>query len=132
MSPWLRYLIAFVVACHASIYAALLFVPDMLKVWRGSSWLLGSSLTGDRLKALVVTLHVGAGVLILACALAMALARFVPGWWRPLAIAGGVLGIVAFAVLWDGQGGLVEEGAIGAVVSLLLVASTIVFPEAFS
>jgi hypothetical protein len=62
MSPWLQYPIALVVACHGFIYAYLLFVPDTLNGWRGISYLLGSTLTGDRLMAL----HVGAGILILA------------------------------------------------------------------
>jgi hypothetical protein len=132
MASWPQYLIAFVVACHGSIYVPLLFVPDMLKQWRGRSWLLGSTLTGNRLKVLVVALHVSAGILILASGAAIAMATWFPGWWRPLAISGAALGIAGFAVFWDGQTGRVaEEGGIGAAISLLLLVSAIGLPSAF-
>jgi hypothetical protein len=132
MSPWIQYSIAFVVACHGFIYIPLLFVPDMLKGWRGRSWLLGSAITGDRLKVLAAALHVSAGVLILASALAIAFAPLVPGWWAPLAIAGSALGMAGFAVFWDGQTGrVVEEGGIGAALSVILLASAVAFPNAF-
>jgi hypothetical protein len=43
-----------------------------------------------------------------------------------------VVGLAAFAVFWDGQRQLLfEEGAVGAVVSLILLVSTVVFPGAF-
>ena len=132
MNPWLRYLIAFVVVCHGSIYIPLLFVPDMLKGWRGRSWLLGSPLTGDRLKALVVVLHVSAGIVILASGAAMGFATWAPGWWRPLAIVGGAVGLAGFALFWDGQAQrVVEEGGIGAAISLILLVSAIALPNAF-
>jgi hypothetical protein len=132
MSPWIQYSIAFVVACHGFIYIPLLFVPDMLKGWRGRSWLLGSAITGDRLKALAAALHVGAGVLILASALAIAFAPLAPGWWAPLSIVGSALGMAGFAVFWDGQTGrVVEEGGIGAALSVILLASAVAFPNAF-
>jgi hypothetical protein len=39
------------------------------------------------------------------------------------------LGVAAFAVFWDGQTTLlIEEGAIGALVSLALVAVAVIFP----
>jgi hypothetical protein len=127
MSPWIQYPIAFVVACHGFIYVPLIFVPDMLKGWRGRSWLLGSAITGDRLKALAAALHVGAGVLILASALAIAFAPLAPGWWAPLSIVGSALGMAGFAVFWDGQTGrVVEEGG-----SVILLASAVAFPNAF-
>ena len=108
------------------------FVQETHKVWGSRSWLLGGALTGDRLWALLVALHVSAGMLILASAAAMAFAAWVPGWWRPLAIAGGALGLAAFAVFWDGQiQRMVEQGAIGAALSLLLLGGAIAFPKAF-
>jgi hypothetical protein len=133
MSPWLSYLIAFVVACHGSIYIPLLFVPDMLSGWRGRSWLLGSALTGNGLKVLVTVLHVSAGIALVAGALAIALAPAAPGWWRPLLIIGGALGLAGFAVFWDGQDRrIVQEGGIGAAISLILLVSAIALPHAFS
>ena len=48
--PWMRLLIAFVVFCHGFIYVRIGSVlPDPIKEWRGSSWLLGSAVTGERL-----------------------------------------------------------------------------------
>ncbi len=133
MTPWLRYLIAFVVGCHGFTYIPFgLFVPGTLKQWRGSSWLLGSVLRGDRLNALVLALHVMAGIVTLACAAAIGFAPSVPGWWHPLAIVGPVVGIAGFAVFWDGQTQLLaQEGAIGAFISLILLVSAITFAGAF-
>ena len=52
MTPWLRYLIAFVVGCHGFTYIPYGgYVVPTLKEWRGSSWLLGAALTDGRLKA---------------------------------------------------------------------------------
>jgi hypothetical protein len=62
MNAWLRYLITFVVACHGLTYLLFpFFAPAGIKGWRGRSWLLGGAVTGDWFKALVTTLHVGAG-----------------------------------------------------------------------
>jgi hypothetical protein len=55
-----------------------------------------------------------------------------PGWWRPLAITGAALGIVAFTAFWDGQTGLLlDEGGLGALISLIILAAAIAFPTAF-
>jgi len=133
MSPWLRYLIAFVIFCHGFIYVRIgAVLPGPIKEWRGRSWLLASSVTDDKLKTLVVGLHVAAGIALLACALAIGLAPAAPGWWRPLAIWGSAVGIAAFAAFWDGQTRLLfEEGAAGAIVSLFLLLAAVWFPQAF-
>ena len=132
MSPWLRYLIGFVVACHGFVYVLLLFVPEVFEGWRGRSWLARDALTGERLKTLLTALHVGAGILLLASGAAIGLAAWLPGWWRPLAILGSVVGIVAFALFWDGQTRrVVEEGGIGAALSLLVLVIAIALPGAF-
>jgi len=133
MTPWLRYLIAFVVGCHGFTYIPFgLFVPGSLKKWRGSFWLLGSALTGDRLHTLVLALHIMAGIVTLACAVAIGFAPWILGWWRPLAIVGAAVGIAGFAVYWDGQTQhLAQEGAIGAVISMILLVSAIAFAGAF-
>ncbi len=133
MNDWLRYLVAFVLACHGFIYIRFgIHIPGQVKGWLGSSWLLGGVITGDRLNALVLLLHVAAGIAILGCAVAIGLAPWAPGAWPPFAIVGAVFGLVAFAVLWDGQMPLfVREGGIGLVVSLSLLAGAIAFAEAF-
>jgi hypothetical protein len=82
---------------------------------------------------LVPVLHVIAGVAILASAVAIAFASSGTGWWSPLAIVGTVAGLAGFAVFWDGQTRLlVEEGAIGAGLSLILLMGAIALPRAFS
>ena len=133
MAPWLRYLIAFVVFCHGFIYIRIGSVlPAPVPGWNGRSWLLGSTITGAPLNALVVALHVGAGVAILACAAALAFAPMVPGWWRPFALSGAVMGIAAFAVFWDGQTQLwFDEGGIGAAASAVMLVAALLFPFAF-
>ena len=133
MTPWLRYLIAFVVFCHGFIYVRIGSVlPGPITEWKGTSWLLGSAVTGHRLKALVVSLHVIGGIATLACAAAIGFGPSLPGWWCPLAIGGATVDIAGFAVFWDGQVQfLFEEGAIGALVSLILLGSAIAFPQAF-
>jgi hypothetical protein len=125
MATWLRYLIALIVFGHGFVYVRIgAVLPGPVTGWTGRSWLIGGAVTGDGLVALVRTLHVAAGILILACAVALALGH---GSWRPLAIAGGAIGLVAFAVFWDGQARLLfEEGGVGAAISLVLVAVAIV------
>lgn len=133
MSPWLRYLIAFAVFCHGFIYVRIGSVlPGPIKAWKGTSWLLGSMLAGERLRVVAVILHVIAGVLTLACAAAIAFEPAFPGWWRPLAVAGSGVGIAGFVVFWDGEKRLLwEEGGIGAILSLILLGIAIGFPGLF-
>jgi hypothetical protein len=77
-----------------------------------------------------MVLHLIAGILIFACAVAIS---FASGWWRPLAIVGPAIGIVAFAVFWDGKTRLfASEGGIGLIVSLILLVSAIAFTPAFN
>ena len=132
MSPWLRFVLAFLIFCHGFVYVRIGSVlPDPVQGWKGTSWLLGDTLTGARLNAAVIGLHVIAGIATLACAVAIAFAPTSPDWWRPLALAGGLVGLVAFAVFWDGQVPLLfEEGALGAVLSAVLLAVAMLFPAA--
>ena len=133
MSPWLRYLIAVIVFCHGFIYLRIgPTIADTLKEWKGTSWLLGGAVTASQLKTLVLTVNVIAGIVTLACAVAIAFAPSLPGWWRPLALSSAAVGVTAFAVFWDGQRQLLlEEGAIGALVSLALFVVAIAFPQTF-
>jgi hypothetical protein len=134
MAAWLRYLTAFVVFAHGFIYVRIGSVlPGPITVWQGKSWLLGDGFSGEQLRLLVVSLHVGAGVAILASALAIAFAPSMNGWWRPLAITGAAAGLVAFTVFWDGQTrAMFEEGLIGALASLSLLIGAVAFADAFS
>jgi hypothetical protein len=122
-----------VVAGHGFIHFGPGSPVRAFTAWTGSSWLLGGTLSAERLRVLSSVLHVLAGLATLACAAAVALAPWVPGWWQPLAIAAGDLGIAAFAVLWDGRiPYLFQEGAVGAVLSLAQLASGFVFTESFA
>lgn len=134
MAAWLRYLIAFVVGCHGITYVIYGFIiPIKIKEWKGSSWLLGSVIKGDQLRKLVLVLHVAAGILTFACGVAIAIAPLAPELWRPLGIAGAAIGIIGFMVFWDGQTQfLVDEGLIGASISLALLLVAIVLPGAFN
>ena len=133
MTPWMRLTLAFVLFCHAFIYIRIgATLPGAVKAWQDRSWLLGDRLTGAPLATLVMTMHVVAGVVILACAVAMGVAPGAPGWWPALAVAGAAQGLAAFVVFWDGRPAMfVEEGGIGAVVSGALLAAALVFPNAF-
>ena len=133
MKPWAQYVIAFLIFCHGFVYVRIgSMLPTPVKGWKGSSWLLGDGISNPQLTTLVVVLHVIAGIATLACAVAIGLPSLLPGWWRPLAITGAVLGIVAFAVFWDGQTGLLfDEGALGALISLIILVAAITFPAAF-
>ena len=134
MVPWLRYLIAFVVACHSLVYILYGFmIPSKIKEWRGTSLVLGSSVKGDRLKKLMLTLHVAAGIGTIACAIAIAIAPLASGLWPPLAIIGASIGIIGFIMFWDGQVKyLVQEGLIGASISLVILLTAVLFPVAFN
>jgi hypothetical protein len=133
MATWLRYLIAFVVFCHGFVYVRIgSTLPGAVKEWRGRSWLLGPAVTADELSRLATWLHVAAGTITIACALAIALAPAALAW-RPLAFLGALVGLLAFAAFWDGETEyLAQEGAIGGLLSLALLAAAIAFPRAFA
>jgi hypothetical protein len=133
MPAWLRLSIGFVVLGHGIAYLPYGFFPgQVVTAWKGSSELLGGVLTPERVHAAVPVLFVTAGAAMISVALAIALAPWVPGWWRPLAIVGSVAGIAGFAVFWDGQGQLlVQEGVIGLALSLILLTFAVVVPNAF-
>ncbi len=134
MAPGLQYLIAFVVACHGLTYIIYGFmIPDKIKEWTGISWILGHTIQGGRLKRLMLILHVAAGIGTIACAVAIAIAPLVAGLWPPLAIAGAAIGIIGFILFWDGQAKfLVQEGLIGASISLILLITALIFPGVFN
>ena len=134
MNPWLRCLIALFIVGHGSIYLnfGLGRPPDALEDWRGTSWLLKSVLSGDKLKSLAFGLSIAAGLAIMACGVAVALTGSLHGLWRPLAIIGATLGLAVFAAFWDGQPQqLVNQGAIGVVVSAALFLAAVMFPRVF-
>ena len=132
MKPWIQYLIALIVFCHGFVYVRVgSMLPAPVKGWKGRSWLLGDAISSPQLTKLTVVLHVTAGIAMLACAIAIGVPSLLPGWWRPLAITAAVLGIVAFTMFWDGQTGLLfDEGGLGALISLVILAGAMAFPTA--
>ena len=73
-----------------------------------------------------------AGIGLLGAAHTIAMAPLVPGWWRPIAIVGGLVGALSFAVFWDGQvQQFTNQGGIGMVISLVIVGSAVAFAHAF-
>ena len=134
MNRWLQYVIAFVIAFHGFAYLTFGMIGMReIKGWKGTSRLLGGILTADAVRTLVPPVFIIAGALIVGCAIAVIFTSLAPGWWRPLAILGSAIGIVGFAVFWDGQGKLfAQEGGIGLGASVVLLVAALVFPRAFS
>jgi hypothetical protein len=134
MNEWVRYLIAFVVACHGITYLLFGFLgPSQMKEWKGESWILGPVLSASRIRAAVLVVHVIAGLAIIASGIAIAFAQQVPGLWRPLAVFGGVASIAAFAAFWDGRPKhIVQEGGIGLGLSVILLMAALALPGIFS
>ena len=134
MAPWLQYLLAVIVFAHGFIYVGPLSPVRGFTAWTGRSWLLGGVLTGDSLRVLAWSLHILTAVATIGCAASIAFASMVPGWWRPLAIASGVAGLLAFLVLWvgmDDRSSPSSQGVIGAIVSVMLLITAILYPRAF-
>ncbi len=129
MRPWLRYLVALLVAMHGFVYLnAARGVLPVFQAWKGTSWLLGDALSADALKRLSLALWAVAGVGTIAAAIAFAFSG--PAAWRPLAVAASAVGVASFLVFWDGRAErLVDEGAIGAVLSLVILVAAIAFPH---
>lgn len=134
MASWLRYLIAFAIGCHGFTYVLYGFIiPIKITMWKGSSWVLKNTIKTDRLRRLVLVLHCAAGALTFAGAVAIAIVTWAPALWPPLIIAGAIIGIIGFLIFWDGQTKyLVDEGIIGASISLALLVLAIILPGAFN
>ncbi|MDG6905700.1 MAG: hypothetical protein JRN20_07950 [Nitrososphaerota archaeon] len=119
------------VGFHGLVY---LISPFWLKFqeWKGISLLLGRTLSSQSLKMLSAGLWVVAGIAFLGAALTIGLAPLIPGWWRSIAIVGGLVGALSFAVFWDGQlGQFTDQGGIGMIISLVIVVGALVFAHAF-
>lgn len=129
MKPWVRYLIALLVAAHGLVYLnGARGVLPIFEGWKGSSWLLGSAVTGEALKRLCLVMWAVAGIGVVATSIAFAF------WgqtvWRPLAIVASAVAVVSFFLFWDGQiRRAVAQGIIGAIISLLMLVAAIVFPR---
>ena len=132
----MQYLISLIVFFHGVVYVAFPFLSRgtaVFREWKGSSVLLGGTITRETLKQIVSGLWVIAGLGLMGAGLTMALSSWAPGLWRPLAIGGALFGIASFGVFWDGQARqLANQGAIGMVISLVILAGAAAFPKAFA
>jgi hypothetical protein len=132
LSVLVRYLIALIVVSHGITYIAF----DWMGVsgayqfagWKGSSWLLGSAITGDALKTLTSAFWAIAGVGFIATGIVIAFSPLLQGFSRPLAIGASTVSILSFAIFWDGQTAhFPGQGGIGMILSLIILVSAIVF-----
>ncbi len=131
MKPWIRYVIAAVVAAHGLVYLnAARGVLPVFEGWKGRAWLLGDAITGDSLKRLCQGMWAVAGIGVIATGVALAFAFSAQAVWRPLAIVASTVAILSFLVFWDGQvRRLFEQGVIGVVLSLLILLGALAFPR---
>jgi hypothetical protein len=134
MDPWIRYLIALIVSFHGLVYLlAPLWSLNVSQGWRGRSFLFGGVITGDSLRTLASGLWAIAGIGLVGAGLTIIFAPWIPSLWRPLAISAALVGMLSFAVFWDGQTHLLtDQGVIGMVISLAIVFGAVMFPQAFS
>lgn len=125
ITPWLRYLITFLIVCHGYVYIPLgTFMLDVekQKEWRGHSWLLGKNATQESLKSLVRITHILTGFVIIAGGIAFGFSYSRPDLWKTLLIAGSIAGIAVFTIFWDGQiKFFVEEGGLGMFINLMIL-----------
>jgi len=125
-----RYVIALAVARHGITY---LVCPTQVgrvsEAWRGSSWLLGTTITGKPLKTLTIVLWAIAGVGFIVTGTAIAFTPLLLGSWRPLAIGASSVAVLSFAAFWDGQMALfASQGGIGMLISVVIFINAIVLP----
>lgn len=132
---WIRYLIALVVGVHGLVYLNVIrgWFPGIFEGWMGISLVLGNTLTGDSLKTLTLAVWLIAGIGLICAGVTILFTPSMPGLWRPLTIGASLLGILGFAFFWNGQTQrLVDQGLIGAILSLVILSDTIAFPQAFN
>ena len=131
-----RYLVSLIVVAHGLVYLSSPFWSQSAGVfqnWKGTSALLGAGLGPDSLKATTSILWVAAGLGTVVAGVAIALVAMAPWLWRPTAIIGALFGVVSFALFFDGQGAqFVNEGGIGMLLSLVMIAGAGSFPQAFA
>ena len=117
------------------VYASTPFwgqAANVFQNWKGSAALLGGAITGGSLKALVTGLWAVAGAGFVLMAVGVAFAGPLPWLWRPTAVVGSLFGITSFALFWDGQTSqFSEQGGIGMVICLVILAAAVAFPKLF-
>lgn len=129
MPPWLRYVLGSVIAIHGYVYVPFAFyLVNEFQRTHGGSRLLRPVLGTTPLRTTTLGIHVAAGVMLLACGLLVAFAPGAVAAWRTLAVAGGVAGVGAFLIAWNGRlSHLSEQGILGAAASLAVLVAAVAF-----
>lgn len=122
-------------AAHGLVYASTPFwgqAANVFQNWKGSAALLGGAVTGGSLRAVVTGLWAVAGAGFVLMAVGVAFSGPLPWLWRPTAVVGSLFGIASFALFWDGQTSqFAEQGGIGMVICLVVLAAAAAFPRLF-
>lgn len=125
ITPWLRYLITFLIVCHGYVYIPLgtfMLDIDKQKEWRDHSWLFGKNATQDRLKSFIRITHILTGIVIVSGGIVFGFSYSRMELWRTLLIVGSIAGIVVFTIFWDGQVRFIfREGGLGVFINLLIL-----------
>jgi len=136
----LQYPIAFIVVSHGLVY--LIFgamsitktgFPQVYGPWKGRSIALGQAIQRDSLKSLTEALWLLAGVGLIIGGAAIGVSSLLPGYWRPICVCASIAGVTSFAVFWDGQvEQFANQGGVGMIISLAIIAGSVLFPIAFA
>lgn len=93
--------------------------------WPDGSWAFSKLLGNEATRSLASALCVLTAIVFVAGGIGM-LAKL--GFWRPVVMSGAVLSTIAYLLLWDGKlKGLDNQGGIGILINLAILASLIIF-----
>lgn len=91
--------------------------------WNGHSWLLSPMFSEGTILAAASVLYVGVTVGFVLGGVGVALGT---DWWPPVVVGAAVLSTAVLVAMWDGRLELlVEKGAAGVAINLLLVAAVV-------
>lgn len=91
--------------------------------WNGHSWLLSSVLPTETILTMASVLYVLVTLGFVLGGLGYALRR---GWWEPVVVGAAFLSTAVILAMWDGGFDLlVEKGAAGVLINLVLIAAVV-------
>lgn len=127
MPTWVRYTIGILIAIHGYVYIPFAFyLVNEFQRTHGASRLLRTLLEPASLRTTTLGIHAAAGALLLAGGLLIVFAPGAVPVWRILAVTGGTLGVLAFALAWNGRPNhLTDQGILGATASLFVVVAAL-------
>jgi hypothetical protein len=93
--------------------------------WPDGSWALSKFVGDEATRSLASVVCILAAIVFVAGGIGM-LAKW--GLWRPIVISGAVLSTIVYVLLWDGKlKGLDNQGGVGILINLAILASLIIF-----